>query len=373
MKKITNKIIISIILMVILYGCGIESLKPIEGKSLREIVKEGYKDNTIFIGGTTGSWSFEEIQGELLDREFSYVTPENDYKHSKIRPNNQTWVWEQADAWEQHIINNEQVLRMHCPIGPQCSEWAKEDNRSAIELEQELKLFLETISKRYNNKQGYIYMDVVNETVIDGSWHENKEGTDLWECPWFKIGQDNDANSTPLYIKLAFQTVKEYAPDIKFIYNHHEPPSNTASWNLIKSTIQYLQDMDLRVDGIGWQAHVEVGVELNNDNIQKFEELINWAHSNNLEFHITEASVWLKDGHSESQLNAQADTYSTILRILLENRLNGIIAWNTWHVSDAHGWHTEWYPSLFDKNYEPKPAYFSVRDVLLENSDFNLD
>ena len=92
---------------------------------------------------------------------------------------------------------------MHCPIGPQCSDWAKEDNRTAAELEEELILFLEEICKRYNGKQGYIYMDVVNETVIDGTWHEDKEGTDLWECPWFKIGQDSDANSTPLYIKLA--------------------------------------------------------------------------------------------------------------------------------------------------------------------------
>jgi GH35 family endo-1,4-beta-xylanase len=134
-------------------------------------------------------------------------------------------------------------------------------------------------------------MDVVNETIINGAWHQNKPGTVSWECPWFIIGQDTDANTTPLYIKLAFETAKAYAPNIKFIFNHHEPPSRVNSWNLIKDTILYLRNKNLRVDGIGWQAHVEVGAELDQNYMQKFRELITWAHQNNLEFHITEASV----------------------------------------------------------------------------------
>jgi endo-1,4-beta-xylanase len=54
---------------------------------------------------------------------------------------------------------------------------------------------------------------------------------------------------------------------------------------------------------------------------------------------------------------------------LLEHRHGGIVAWNTWHVSDAYGWHTEWYPSLFDNNYNPKPAYFAVSEELSKNRD----
>ena len=63
-----------------------------------------------------------------------------------------------------------------------------------------------------------------------------------------------------------------------------------------------------------------------------------------------------------------AFTYRAILDVLLEKRSSGVVGWNTWHVSDAHGWHWDRYPSLFDDKYEPKPAYFAVREALVEHS-----
>lgn len=59
----------------------------------------------------------------------------------------------------------------------------------------------------------------------------------LKECPWYEIGLNDDPddpNSTPLYIIKAFQIANEHAPNLKFIYNHHENPEATASWELIK-------------------------------------------------------------------------------------------------------------------------------------------
>lgn len=353
------------------YGIGCEDTSnPSTDKTLREIVEENYISESIFIGGTTGSWAFGTPIGELLDKEFSYVTPENDYKHQHIRNNSEGWDWEEADLWEQHILDHHQILRMHCPIGPQCSTWAMEDNRTGEELEQELILFMQAVCERYNGKPNYLYMDVVNETVVKGEWNEDKAGTDAWECPWIKIGQDTDAFATPLYISLAFQIASQYAPDIKLIYNHHEAPSEKASWDLIKATITYLRNKGLRVDGIGWQAHVEVGVEQDGNNAQYLNELIGWAHQNQLEFHITEASVWLKNGRTNAQLQAQAETYKAILEMLLEMRSGGVVAWNTWHISDYYTWHSEWFPSLFDESFKPKPAYFGINEVLSFHTDY---
>ena len=204
-------------------------------------------------------------------------------------------------------------------------------------------------------------MDVVNETVVWGNWHTNKVGYD-WENPWYIIGQDTDENGTPLYIKMAFQLANQYAPDIKLIYNHHEKPEITFSWDLIKETILYLRDQGLRVDGIGWQAHVEVGYE--KAGLLELRELIDWAFDNQLEFHITEASVWIKEDNPQDYLEQQAETYASILEVLLEKSQSGKVGWNIWHVDDGHGWHTEWYPSMFDDNYEAKPAYYAVQETL---------
>lgn len=332
------------------------------GRRLRQIVEDNYSNQNIIIGGTTGSWAFGTNTGLILDREFSYVSPENDFKQSVIHPNLTTWNWVKTDKWIKHIIDNNQILSMHCPIGPQCSKWAQDDSRTAEELETNLREFLEAVCKRYNGVPGFKYMNVVNETVTNGIWHKDKKGFG-WECPWYKIGRDNDKNQTPKYIKIAFEIAQQYAPDIKFIYNQHEKIINSNSWELIKETIEYLKKNGLRVDGIGWQAHVDNGWATT-ENLNDLRNLIDWAHNNSLEFHITEASVWLNSGNSETNLEEQAATYRAILEVLLEKRLTGFVGWNIWHIDDGAGWHTELYPSPFDASYIAKPAYYAIQDAL---------
>ncbi len=335
------------------------------GRRLRIIIEEKYSDNSIIIGGTTGEWAFGKNTGLIMDREFNYVTPENDFKQWNIHPNNEDdWNWKKPDRWIDHINDNGQILRMHCPIGPQCSEWARHDARTAQQLEVNMKDFLQAICARYNGIPGFKYMDVVNETLINnGNWHTERPGSDGWENPWYKIGVDTDKNQTPLYIKTAFDIAQRYAPNIKFIYNHHENPEATNSWNLIKETVLYLRIMGLRVDGLGWQAHIDNGWATEK-NLFELRNLIDWCHENNLEFHVTEASVWLKTGVSQEALEEQAATYGAILKVLLERRSGGKVGWNTWHIDDKYGWHKEWYPALFDRNYVAKPAYYAIQEIL---------
>ncbi len=361
MKKV---LLISILLSMLSTNCSKPTIQPkFTGRSLRTIVEDKYSDNSIIIGGTTGAWAFGTNTGVILDREFSYVTPENDFKQSTIHPDPTTWDWTQSNAWVQHIADNNQILRMHSPISPQCSDWAKDDSRTAAELETNLREFMQAVCERYNATPGIEYMDVVNETVLRGNWLTDRPGTD-WESPWYKIGLDNDANQTPLYIKMAFEIAQQYAPDIKFIYNHHE--SVLKSWDLIKKTIIYLRNMGLRVDGIGWQAHVDNGWATT-ENLNGLRGLIDWAHSNNLEFHITEASVWLINGKSQAELEEQAATYRAILEVLIEKSTAGKVGWNIWHIDDGKGWRIYWYPSLFDADYLAKPAYYAIQEALENN------
>ncbi len=340
------------------------------GRRLRIIVEDNFPADSFILGGTTGSWAFGTNTALIMDREFGYVTPENDFKQWRIHPDNSSvWNWDKSDAWISHIDENNQILRMHCPIGPQCSEWAQDDDRTASELETNMNDFLQTVCKRYNGTEGFEYMDVVNETIIAGNWHTDKPGYG-WECPWFKIGQDTDANNTPLYIGKAFEIANEFAPDIKLIYNHNEHPEKEESWNLIKETVLYLRNKGLRVDGIGWQAHVDVGWETP-EHLENLSNLIDWAHDNQLEFHITEASVWLENGNSQTELKRQAQTYGSIIETLLGKISTGKIGWNTWHIDDSDGWHPEFYPSLFDSVFSAKPAYYAIQDLLEDVSTGN--
>jgi endo-1,4-beta-xylanase len=362
-----QKAIIQLLTVCILVGCSSNTvhesdLSDSDGQQLRNIVAANYPGGQVLIGATTGSAAFGTPTGDIMDREFSYVTPENDFKQGAIHPDPDTWQWTRADAWIQHVADNGQVLRIHGPVSPQCSNWAKEDDRTPEELEQNMREYITALYQRYNGTPGFVYLDVVNETTQNNAWHTDKDGTD-WEVPWYRIGVDTDANQTPLYIKMAFEIATQHAPDLKFIYNHHEDMNKEGSWRLIKDTIAYLREKGLQVDGIGWQAHVTNGWATT-DNLAKLRSLIDWAHQNNLEFHVTEASVWIKDEVTEETLALQADTYSAIVRTLLEKCGSGVVGWNTWHVDDAHGWHQEWHGGLFDGNYEPKPAYYAIQQAL---------
>lgn len=340
-----------------------------EGLPLRAIVAEHYTEGNVFIGGTT-SWNKKSRISGLLDREFSYITPENDFKQHSIHPSPGKWNWKTADAWVAHAVEHDQLLRMHGPISPQVSRWTKEDDRTAEELEANLVEFMTALCKRYDQHPQVKWMDVVNETVTPkGEWFSPKLGVDKWENPWPILGFDETHPlKPPVYIKKAFEIANEHAPNTKLIFNQHgsmEP----KMWSKVIATVNYLRSHGLRVDGIGWQAHVNVGWENEPENVEHLNQLIDWAHASGLSFHVTENNVWLRG--KKKDYEAQADTFAAILRILLSKRHSGEVAWNVWNLSDADSWKENAHLDgcLFDYDYAPKPAYYALQRVLLEAAE----
>ena len=331
------------------------------GKRLRNIVAEKYAGTRLLIGGTTGSWAFDSITGEILDREFSYVTPENDFKHTVVRSDSSVWDWSKADAWISHIAEHNQVLRIHGPIGPQCAGWTRGDSVPVEQLEHEMKTYMKLLCERYNGVSGIVMLDVVNETVHEGDWKKDEPGFGDWELPWYRIGQDADSLRTPLYIAYAFELATKYAPDMKLIYNQHENPEMTKSWDMIKQTVVYLRKKGYRVDGLGWQAHVDDGWATE-ENLDHLRKLIDWCFANNLSFNVTEAGVWMDTIQSTPETHA--NTYAELLKVIIEKHKQGEVSWNTWNLDDAHAWQGEKKPTLFDENYQAKPAYYAIQKVL---------
>jgi len=337
------------------------------GRRLRDIMDEKFPDKTMIVGVTCGLWAFDYACGDIVDNEFNYVTPETDFKQKIIHPNNTDWHLDEAITWMTHAEEHHQIIRMHCPIGPQVSDWTKDDSRTSEELEQNMTNFLTTMCTTFNAFEPVKYMDVVNETVKNGAWFETESGIAEWENPWTKMGYENDENKTPRYIKKAFQITNLYAPNIKQLYNHHEEPSNRASWDLIKETVLNFKSEGIRIDAIGWQAHVDNGWATE-DNLNLLRDLIDWTHQNAMEFHITEASSFIKDKVTDQELMLQAETYSKIFAVLLEKSKNGTVGWNTWHLTDAYTYRSDYSPSLFDENFKPKPAYYAIQNKLEEFS-----
>ena len=332
------------------------------GRRCKDIVKDKFPDGNVFIGATTGWKRYGQGDVIVLDREFSYVTPENDFKQRTINPRPGVLNWTLADNWVKHCKKTGQVIRAHGPISPQCSKWVKEDCRTAEEIEAALREFFIAFCKRYNDEDTIRWIDVINETVLsDGTWLGPGEGTEKWECPWTVLGYDeSDPLKPPKFIKMAFVIANKYAPKKKLIINQHGGMQQKM-WDKVKSLVKYLRRQGLRVDGIGWQGHVDTGFEKNGDNLKKLGELIDWAHTNDLSFHVTEANAWLKEGEEYQE---QAKTFAAILKVLLERRSTGQIGWNTWNISDGKCWRPQWKGCLFFGGYKPKPAYYAIQKLL---------
>ncbi len=339
------------------------------GRRLREIIKEKYPEGNLLIGGTTGVDLIGSTSGIILNREFSFITPDNDFKQTAIHPEPGVWDWTKPDKWIAEAAANNQIIRMHSPISPQCSEWARDDKRTAAELKQNLEEYMTELCKRYNSSPQVKWMDVVNETVdkTTGNWFGPKTGIADWENPWPNIGYDEtDPLKPPLYIKLAFEIANKNAPNIKQIINQHGE-METAAWDKVKATVKYLRNKGLRIDGIGWQAHIDVGWEKVGDNLKKLGELIDWAHANNLAFHITENNVAC-NGVSIGNWTAQAETFGALVKMIRDKRKSGLVSWNLWQITDADGQKAGETPAMFFADGSAKPAYYKVQSILEDNT-----
>ena len=72
-------------------------------------------------------------------------------------------------------------------------------------------------------------------------------------------------------------------------------------WEKVKETILYIKSQGYRLDGLGWQAHLRSDVPLAFDKKQLdyFGSLIDWAHQNDLDFHVTEIDYKIWDSNND--------------------------------------------------------------------------
>ncbi|NGP78098.1 endo-1,4-beta-xylanase [Balneolaceae bacterium YR4-1] len=356
-------------LVTVFMGCATqkEIANNEDEEGLRDIVEKRYSQDNFIFGMAAHERRIGTQSEEILNKEFGYVTPSNDFKLTVIHPKPGEWDWSRPDHWVTNAKENSQIIRMHSPISPQVSDWVKEDHRTAEELGPLMEEYVTALSQRYNKYDHIKWMDVVNETIdFDGGWFGPKPGTDKWENPWPQLGYDNSHElKPPIYIKKAFKLSNKHAPNIKQIINQHGAFEEVV-WDKMKQLVQYLWDNDIRLDGIGWQAHINMGWEKENGNMQRLSEFIDWCHEHGLAFHITEFNVWLREGH-EGDYEAQAETFGAIVELLLEKRKNGMIGINFWNLRPKETARPQLDGTLWTDNFEKKPAYYRIRQELLDH------
>ncbi len=338
-------------------------------ESFKKIVSDNYDVDKFKLGATLNFYQLNSNVQQLFLKEFNYTTAENSFKQTIVHPDPDTWNWERVDAFINFANTHNIEMRVHGPVGPQSSVWAKDDARTIEELSKNYQEFLVELCKRINNQKNIKWMDVVNETIAsNGQWTDKKEGTDKWENPWTQIGKNDDG--IPNYIIKSFEIADQYAPNISLVFNQHAG-MQPVMWDRVKETILYLKNKGLRVDGLGWQSHLRdnVVLSLNKEKLDYLLSLIDWAHHNELDFHITEIDYRLVgNSPNATNFNRQAQGYTNILKSLIAKRSSGVVTFNTWGIYDKNNISSHEFKYLYDSNLNPKKAVDEMK-IALKNKN----
>jgi len=212
---------------------------------------------------------------------------------------------------------------------------------------------------------GVIYCwDVVNEAVDPDSADKDS----FFMCRTKLNGEPNPWYETigPDYVEMAFTYARKYAdPEVKLFYNDFNT-FQTPKINGIYSLCEYLKEKGL-IDGIGMQGYYSLTYPSDNaieSAIKKYAEL-------GLEIQLTELSISV-DEETEEQFEKQAKRYGSLFYMLHNldtegggpaNITNVTVFGLVDHYREGDTTNTR----LFDKDYNPKPAFDKIVKIMQNN------
>lgn len=331
-------------------GTGPDDGNPLDTvPALRELaasrgLRIGAAAGGVFFGAGTSA----ETYRRLLGTQFNALTAENDMKHGNIHPGPDTYAFSRADALVDFAESNGMAVRGHTLVWHnQLADWLTAGAWTPAEADSLLRAHIAEVAGRYEGR--IVAWDVVNEAVADdGSLRSTFWADHLGEA----------------YLETAFHAARNADPSAALFYNDYGIAWLNQKSDSVYALLQRLLDQGVPVDGIGFQGHFVVGglpsrADLT-ANFQRFADL-------GLEVHVTELDVRIPLPASSAELQQQAADFATVVEACLA--VTGCRAVVTWGVDDGSSWIPGTFqgygaPLLFNADYQPKPAYWSVHDAL---------
>ncbi|WP_210465359.1 endo-1,4-beta-xylanase [Rufibacter roseolus] len=338
-------------------------------------LKEVFKDD-FYVGAAL---NYQQASGKdpkaeaIIAKHFSTITPENLLKWGSVHPQPDKYNFKPADDYvalgkkhKMFIVGH--TLTWH----QQTPNWVFEaEPGKPATKEQLLKRQTEhimTVAGRYKGQiNGW---DVVNEAL-------NDDGT-MRQSKWYQIAGED-------FLSNAFATAQKADPKAELYYNDYslwKPAKADGAVKLVKS----LQAKGLKVTGIGMQGHY--GLE--HPSIQQIEESIikfskvgkvmfteldidvlpNPSNRQGADIDATfefdqKYNIYTK-GLPEEVQQKLAKRYADLFALFHKHR-DKITRVTFWGVTDTDSWLNDWpikgrtsYPLIFDRNYQPKPAFQAI-------------
>jgi endo-1,4-beta-xylanase len=320
---------------------GGEDAEPLPGPPLRELAKQ----RGIELGTAVRGDVQKRVRAyrQVIAREFSSVTPENEMKWDALEPDRGEYSFGAADAIVEHAREAGQKVRGHTLVWhAQLPSWVR--RLDAGELRQAMREHIRRVMGQYDGDVGV--WDVVNEPIADS-------GALRRSVFMRRLGEG--------FIADAFRTARVADKDAKLYLNEIGAEGINAKSNRLYEIVRGLKAAGVPIDGVGFQTHFNLdGVPADFvANMQRFRAL-------GLDVAITEADVGIRMPPDESKLRAQARIYSQIVRSCLEVSCKSLTLWG---FTDGRSWISETQAgmgaaTLLDEELRPKPAFAAVQRAL---------
>ncbi|MGA0555666.1 endo-1,4-beta-xylanase [Larkinella sp. VNQ87] len=322
------------------------------------------------IGTALNPAQFEERDPkttEFIVRQFNMATPENVMKSALLHPTWDTYTFEMADKLVEFGRKHNLKINGHTLIWHSQLPGFIRGIRSADSIRTFFTDHIKTVAGRYRGK--VFSWDVVNEAL-------NEDGTMRKTVFLQHLGED--------YVTEAFRLAQEASPNTELYYNdyNNEKPAKRAG---CLALIKKIQEAKVRIDGVGIQGHWHVGKVP----LKDIEESILQYAALGLKVMITELDIEVlprnfqgadvsqrmannaesnpyPDGLPDAVQQQLAADYEALFKLFLKHK-DKVTRVTFWGVNDGNSWLNNWpirgrtnYPLLFDRNNQPKPAFYKV-------------
>ena len=185
--------------------------------------------------------------------------------------------------------------------------------------------------------------DVVNEAIDDGTnWI--RQGSN-----WTRtIGED--------FVEKAFEFARKYAADGLLLYYNDYNTAYAGKLNGIIKLIRPLIEQGT-IDGYGFQMHHTTGQPSN----QMITTAVEKIAALGIRLRVSEMDIGITK-YTETSLQAQKDKYKAMMELMLRFA-DQTEAVQVWGITDTMSWRSSSYPLLFDRNRNPKPAFYGVLEA----------
>lgn len=334
-------------------------------------LKNAYKKEFL-IGAALDTNQIKETNSmvsNLITKEFNSITAENCMKSMFIHPEKDKFDFKMSDKYAAFGEKHKMFIHGHTLIWhSQLAPWFTQIEDSTS-MSNAMANHISTIVGKYKGK--IHSWDVVNEAL-------NEDGSLRKTVFLDTYGKD--------YLTLAFKLAAKADPKTDLYYNDYSlcnAKKRKGAVDLVKN----LQKNGAKIDGVGEQGHWN----LTSPTLEEIEQTILDFSALGVKVAITELDIsvlpnpWDVVGADVNQTAEASEKmnpypkvlpdsiqtqlaarYEAIFKLFLKHQ-DKISRVTFWGVNDGQSWLNGWpikgrtnYPLLFDKEFKPKKAYYSV-------------